>query len=38
MDNWQAFLLGMMVAWTPALLYLAVLLMRAPTLEDSETA
>ena len=29
MTNWQAFFLGVMVAWSPAMLVVAVLLMRA---------
>jgi hypothetical protein len=29
MTTWQAFALGMMVAWTPSLLVLALLLARA---------
>lgn len=28
METWQAFLLGMMVAYTPSLVFLAVLLQR----------
>lgn len=30
MEVWQAFLLGIMVAYTPSLVLLAVLLRRAP--------
>lgn len=33
MANWQWFLLGVFMAWTPGLLVLAILLMRAK--EDS---
>lgn len=29
METWQAILLGMMIAWSPALLVVAILLMRA---------
>jgi hypothetical protein len=29
MPTWQAILLGMMIAWSPALLVLAVLLVRS---------
>lgn len=34
MEGWQWFLLGMMVAFTPSLLALALLLGRAPTRDD----
>lgn len=34
MEPYQWFLLGMMVAWTPALVVLALLLRRAVTLND----
>jgi hypothetical protein len=32
MSTYQAFLLGMMVAWTPGLLLLALLLLKTPDL------
>jgi hypothetical protein len=32
MSTYQAFLLGMMVAWTPSLLLLALLLLKTPDL------
>jgi hypothetical protein len=34
MELWQAFLLGMMVAWTPSLIVLAVLLREIKTACD----
>jgi hypothetical protein len=36
MTLWQAFLLGMMVAWTPSLLLLAWLLRDAPILPEQQ--
>lgn len=36
MSTLQAFLLGVMVAWTPALVIFAILLVRAPTLRKDE--
>ena len=34
MSNFQALVLGMMVAWTPCLIVLAYLLRRAPLIES----
>ena len=34
MSNVDAFILGLMVAWTPSLIAVAVLLWRAPVIED----
>jgi hypothetical protein len=36
MSNSQALVLGMMVAWTPSLVALAYLLLRAPLVESEE--
>jgi hypothetical protein len=35
MTVFQAFLLGIMVAWTPSLVLFAVMLWRAPTRDDA---
>jgi len=34
MSNVEAFVLGLLVAWTPSLIVAAVLLWRAPVIED----
>ncbi len=36
MSNFQAVVLGMVVAWTPSLIALAYLLIRAPLIESDE--
>jgi hypothetical protein len=34
MNSWEIFLLGMMTAWMPSLIFLALMLRRAPSLEE----
>lgn len=37
MTNFQAFALGIMIAWTPSMIVAAVLLLRAPDGDDYES-
>ncbi len=34
MTNFQAFALGIMIAWTPSLIVAAIMLLRAPYMDD----
>jgi len=38
MSVWQAFFLGMMVAWTPSLMLLAILLYETSTAKDLDVS